>query len=52
VAGVRDVTVALPRIVGGQGIISTLWQRLIPEEQEALHKSAEIVKNAIESIHV
>ena len=50
VEGVRDVTVALPHLVGGQGIISTLWQPLLPEEKNALRKSANIVKTAIDAI--
>ena len=52
VEGVRDVTVALPHLVGGQGIISTLWQPLLPEERNALHESATMVKTAIDAIQV
>lgn len=52
VEGVRDVTVALPHLVGGQGIISTLWQPLLPEERNGLSKSATIVKTAIDAIQV
>jgi L-lactate dehydrogenase len=49
---IQDVTVALPHLVGGQGVISTLWQPLTLTERNALKQSAEIVKNAIDSIHV
>lgn len=52
VEGIADVTVALPHLVGGQGIISTLWQPLTPAERVELMTSAQIVKAAIESIHV
>ncbi len=51
VLGVRDVTVSLPHLVGGAGVLSTLWHPLTEEEQAALRRSAEIVKNAIEAIH-
>lgn len=51
VEGVRDVTIALPHLVGGQGIVSTLWQPLTNEEHMALRGSAAIVKAAIDSIH-
>jgi L-lactate dehydrogenase len=50
VEGVRDVTIALPHLVGGQGVISTLWQPLEPEERNALRESATIVKSAIDAI--
>ncbi len=52
VEGVQDVTVALPRLVGGQGVISTLWQPLTSNERSALQQSAAIVKSAIDSIKV
>ena len=52
VEGVSDVTVALPHLVGGRGVISTLWQPLTPEERQDLQRSAQVVKSAIESIHV
>lgn len=52
VAGVKDVTVALPHLVAGQGVLSTLWQPLTPEEEAALQRSAQVVKAAIDSIHI
>jgi len=52
VEGVQDVTVALPHLVGGQGVITTLWQPLTPVEHNTLKQSAEIVKTAIDSIKV
>lgn len=51
VAGVTDVTVSLPHLVGGQGVLSTLWQALTPDEEAALQRSAQVVKAAIDSIH-
>lgn len=52
VEGIDDVTIALPHLIGGQGVISTLWQPLTPKERDALKQSARIVKDAIESIHI
>lgn len=52
VEGITDVTVALPHLVGGEGVISTLWQPLMPDERSALRQSAEIVKQAIDGIQV
>lgn len=52
VEGVADVTIALPHLVGGDGVLSTLWQPLAPTEQSALRQSAEIVKQAIDSIRL
>jgi len=50
VAGVSDVTVALPRLVGGDGVLSTFPQPLSAQEEEALHRSASIVREAISSL--
>ncbi|MCC6456449.1 MAG: L-lactate dehydrogenase [Caldilineaceae bacterium] len=52
VEGIRDVTVALPHLVGGQGVLATLWQPITLDERKALHRSAQIVKEAIDSIHI
>jgi L-lactate dehydrogenase len=50
VAGVKDVTVSLPRLVGGSGILETLPCSLSAEEEDLLHKSATIVGEAIQSL--
>ena len=47
VAGVDDVTVSLPQVVGGRGVIETLPLALPPEEQQALARSAGVVREAI-----
>lgn len=52
VEGIHDVTVALPHLVGGQGIISALQQPLTTTERATLRHSAEIVKQAINGIHI
>jgi L-lactate dehydrogenase len=51
-AGVEDVTISLPHLVGGTGIMDTI---LLPlaldnEEDAALHRSAKTVKEAIDSL--
>ena len=50
VAGVRDVTLALPHLVGGEGVLDTLPQPLNDEEEAALHRSATVLKEAITSL--
>lgn len=50
VAGVRDVTVALPNLVGGAGVLSTCLFPLSDEEYEGLRTSAGIVRHAIEGV--
>jgi L-lactate dehydrogenase len=50
VVGVQDVTVSLPHIVGGSGIVDTLHPWLNPEETAALNASASLIREAIESV--
>ncbi len=52
VAGVKDVTVSLPLLVGGQGVIATLPISLSPQEDAALHDSARAVREAIECLEL
>ena len=47
VAGVPDVTVALPRIVGGAGILETFSLPLNDQETDLLHKSAQVIHQAL-----
>ena len=49
-AGVEDVTVALPHLVGGQGILATFEPILDDAEQNALEASARIIRDAIDSL--
>jgi len=46
VAGVSDVTLSLPRVVGAGGIITTLYPDLSTAEEAALTRSAMILKDA------
>nr|MCU0510875.1 L-lactate dehydrogenase [Anaerolineae bacterium] len=50
VAGVRDVTVSLPQLLGGDGVIASLPISLSPDENAALGRSAQIVREAIDSL--
>jgi L-lactate dehydrogenase len=47
VAGVSDVTVSLPRLVGGAGVLDTFRPDLTAEETDALSRSAAAVRLAI-----
>jgi L-lactate dehydrogenase len=50
VVGVHNVTLALPHIVGQQGVLGTLPLPLSQQEEEALLASARMIKNAIDEI--
>lgn len=50
VAGVQDVTVSMPNLVGGEGIIQTFFPRLSETEMESLHNSAQVVRSVIEQL--
>jgi L-lactate dehydrogenase len=52
VLGVPDVSVSLPRLVGGAGVLATFPLSLDGQETQALKKSAEVVKQAIEELGV
>ncbi len=50
VAGVKNITVSLPNLLGGSGVIETFQPSLNEEETVALRASAMIVKDAIDSL--
>lgn len=50
IAGVRNVTVALPHLVGGQGILDTFPLPLSANEQEKLHRSASLIRKIIDDL--
>ncbi|MCC7419737.1 MAG: L-lactate dehydrogenase [Planctomycetaceae bacterium] len=52
VCGVKDVTLSLPRIVGGCGVLEDVAIELDPQEEEALTRSAQLIREAIELIPV
>lgn len=49
-AGFDNVTIALPQLVGGEGILNTLHMPLTPQEEAALHQSAAVVHAAIQEL--
>lgn len=52
VAGVRNVTVSLPRLVGGQGVLETFPMPLLEAETGLLHQSASVVRNALDELGI
>ncbi len=50
VAGVRDVTLALPNLLGGAGVLSTCMFNLDEDEYDQLRASAQIIRDAISSL--
>lgn len=50
VVGVPDVTLSLPHIVGGQGVLGTLPLPLSPTEEAALQASAQVIRTAIDEL--
>ncbi len=54
VAGVENVTVSLPHLVGGQGILDTILMPLSlnSAEEEKLRASAEVIQEAYQSLDV
>jgi L-lactate dehydrogenase len=52
VAGVKNVTVSLPNLVGGEGIIQTFFPKLNEAETAALRASAQVVASVIEDLKI
>jgi L-lactate dehydrogenase len=50
VDGVRDVTVSLPRLVGGDGVLETFPPPLDGQESELLRQSAGVVRQALNQL--
>ncbi len=50
VAGVPDVTVALPRLVGGAGILETFPLPLNDQETDLLCRSAQVIRQALSDL--
>jgi L-lactate dehydrogenase len=50
VAGVPDVTVALPRLLGGQGVLETFPLPLTIEETAKLQASARVIRQALDEL--
>jgi L-lactate dehydrogenase len=52
VQGVRDVTLSLPQLVGGAGVLDTLPVPLDESEQIQLRTSAQTIRSAIDSLAI
>lgn len=50
VAGVENVTISLPQLVGGDGALATFHLPLADEESAALQRSARVIREAIDSL--
>jgi L-lactate dehydrogenase len=50
VFGVRDVTVSMPRLVGGQGVLETFPLPLSDLESASLHASAAVIRKALDEL--
>ena len=51
IAGVADVTVSLPRLVGGDGVLETYHLPLSGEEWSALNHSASLIRGLIDEVN-
>ena len=50
ISGVRDVTISIPRLVGGQGVLAELKPPLTEEEEANLHNSAGLIRSYLDEI--
>jgi L-lactate dehydrogenase len=50
IEGIEDVTISLPRLVGGDGVLATFHPPLSPEESAGLRNSARIVRSVIDEL--
>lgn len=50
IAGVKNVTVSFPHLVGGQGILETFALPLNEKEEKALHDSASLIRSIIDEL--
>jgi L-lactate dehydrogenase len=50
VVGIRDVTVSMPRLVGGQGVLETFPMPLSKSETAGLRASAQVIRKALDEL--
>jgi len=50
IAGVKDVTVAMPHMIGGDGIIDSFPLPLSDSEQKKLHESASMIRGLLDDL--
>ncbi|MGD0339881.1 MAG: L-lactate dehydrogenase [Bacteroidota bacterium] len=51
IVGVADVTLSLPHLIGGDGVLAAFPPPLSDEEFDLLQKSARVIKTAVESLY-
>lgn len=52
VAGVTDVTLSMPHLLGGNGALASIPLQLVDSESTALQRSAEVIREAIDSLQL
>lgn len=52
VGGVQDVTLSLPQLIGGDGILDTYMPPLNADETSKLRASAQVIRTAIDGLHL
>lgn len=52
IAGIRNTTVSLPRLLGGEGVLATFPLPLTAEETASLRHSASIIRQALDELQV
>lgn len=52
VASVKDVTLSVPHLVGGRGVVETIPVPLTEPEQAALDQSARLLRDVLDSLHL
>jgi L-lactate dehydrogenase len=50
VEGVADVSLSLPHLIGGEGILSNFMPSLNSDERVALKESAKVIRRAIDEL--
>ncbi len=50
IGGIKDVTVSLPHLIGGDGVLETFPLPLNDDEKQGLTKSAQIIRQAISDL--
>jgi L-lactate dehydrogenase len=50
IVGIRNVTVSLPRLIGGQGVLETFPLPLNQEESAQLRTSAQVIRQALDEL--
>jgi L-lactate dehydrogenase len=50
VAGVPNVTLSLPRLLGGKGVLETLPLPLTDDENSRLRQSAQVIRQALDEL--